>query len=233
MVSGGLADGTDETGPFDISPLVMPEFSQFETQYFIQTRREIDTEKQERNKLLHYALLAAGAIALALSQLDRTTKFLESPAALGLYCSLFLLVWGIVAARRAKLRQIYDRWISLYTMLRTKTLKREWIPVEETVLSGIKSGRYLYEDLWLHLGLSSLIYGLIVMGSIQLVLDGNSRWLAFVNLIIPVHLLLTGWRILCSFELSQRARATLASSLTYEAPVTASAAKSPDYPGTA
>ncbi|HUI08619.1 MAG TPA: hypothetical protein VL486_16585 [Verrucomicrobiae bacterium] len=43
-------------------------FSQFEREYFVQTRKEIDTEKQERNKILNYAILATGAVSLVLSK---------------------------------------------------------------------------------------------------------------------------------------------------------------------
>ena len=39
----------------------IPEMTDFGREYFIQTRKEIDTEKQERNKILNYAVNSMGS----------------------------------------------------------------------------------------------------------------------------------------------------------------------------
>ena len=45
------------------------EISEFDKAYFIQTRKEIDTEKQERDKLLHFAILFLTGISVAATQI--------------------------------------------------------------------------------------------------------------------------------------------------------------------
>ena len=138
---------------------VMPTF---EREYFIQTRKEIDTEKQERNKILNYAILAVGGISLALSRVGEPFVFLRSPAALCLYIPLLFLISVLIAARRAKLQQIADRWFVLETILRARGCAKDWISLETVVCQGLRGRRYLAEDLLLHLGLSMAPYLLIV-----------------------------------------------------------------------
>jgi len=170
----------------------MPPISEFELQYFIQTRREIDTEKQERNKLLNYAVLATGAFSLALAQIEKSTQFLMSPWAFCLYIPLLFLISGLVAARRIKLQQISDRWLTLYDILRVREVAKDWISLEDTVVKGLKGKRYLYEDFWLHLGLSLIVYGLIVSVVVRLVQTQSSwRWMILGAVIILFHFLTT------------------------------------------
>jgi FtsH-binding integral membrane protein len=171
---------------------VMPPISEFELQYFIQTRREIDTEKQERNKLLNYAVLATSAFSLALAQIEKSTQFLMSQWAFCLYIPLLFLISGLVAARRMKLRQISDRWLTLYDILRVRNVARDWIPLEDTVIKGLKGKRYLYEDLWLHMGLSLIVYGLIVSVVVRLFQTQPAwKWVIFGAIIILFHFLTT------------------------------------------
>jgi len=171
---------------------VMPPISEFELQYFIQTRREIDTEKQERNKLLNYAVLATSAFSLALAQIEKSTQFLMSPWAFCLYIPLLFLISGLVAARRMKLRQISDRWLTLYDILRVRNVARDWISLEDTVIKGLKGKRYLYEDLWLHMGLSLIVYGLIVSVVVRLFQTQAAwKWVIFGAIIILFHFLTT------------------------------------------
>jgi hypothetical protein len=184
--------------------IVEPNLSQFEVQYFIQTRREIDTEKQERNKLLNYALIATGAFAIALAQIERSTEFLFSPWALALYLPLLLLISGIVAARRMKLQQIFDRWVTLYSILQVRKVANEWIPMEETVIQGIKGRRYLYEDFALHLGLSGIVYGLMIMTMIRLISDRQDFWPVLITIPILIHLVFTTLWLLRRFKFPDR-----------------------------
>ena len=184
--------------------IVEADLSQFEVQYFIQTRKEIDTEKQERNKLLHYALIAAGASAIGLAQIERSTDFLLSPWALALYLPLLLLISGIVAARRMKLQQIFDRWITLYSILQARKLAKQWTPVEETVIHGFRSRRYLYEDFALHLGLSVMVYGLMIATMIRLISDQQSLWPLLVTAPVLLHSVFTTLWLLRRFRFSDR-----------------------------
>ena len=177
-----------------------PDIHQFEIQYFIQTRREIDTEKQERNKLLNYALLATGAFAFALAQVEGSTDFLTSSWALGLYLPLLLLISGIVAARRMKLSQIFDRWKTLYSMLQSSQFGQDWTPLEETVTKEIEGPRYLFEDFALHLGLSAMVYGLMIITMFRLISNGQGHWPLLVIAFVVLHLVLTTQWLLRGFS---------------------------------
>ncbi len=171
---------------------VKPPISEFELQYFIQTRREIDTEKQERNKLLNYAVLATGAFSVALSQIEKSTEFLMSPWALFMYIPLLFLISGLVAARRMKLRQIADRWQTLYDIIHARNVAQDWVPLEDKVMEGLKGKRYLYEDFYLHLGLSLIVYGLIVLVVFRIFLTQLAlKWVLFGAVIILSHFLIT------------------------------------------
>ena len=158
--------------------------SEFEHEYFIQTRREIDTEKQERNKILNYAILATGAVSLLLSKTDIPTRGLESATALWLYFPLLLLVSVLTAARRSKLRQIADRWFTLQEMLHARKLPKGWQPLEEVVCHGLEGRRYLFEDFLLHHALSIILYALILLAAKTL----SPRQIAVVVLAVLTHL---------------------------------------------
>lgn len=174
--------------------------SSFQVQYFIQTRREIDTEKQERSNLFNYAVIPAGAtISLIVAQTQKATGFLSSPSACYLYGGLLFLTYGIVAARRAKLQQIYDRWLTLYCIL-LKTKNTDWALLEPTVFDGFEGRRYLWEDWLLHFGLSALVYALALMT----MASAGKHWLCWVVLAIVVHLVITTCLLLRRFEVPKR-----------------------------
>lgn len=195
-------DPNKESAPKSQTPSVEPDLSQFEAQYFIQTRKEIDTEKQERNKLLNYALIATGASAIALAQIERSTDFLLSPWALALYLPLLLLISGIVAVRRMKLQQIFDRWNTLHGILEARKFTNQWTPIEKTVVQGIRSRRYLYEDLALHHGLSATVYGLMIVTMIRLISDGQGLWPVLIIAPILLHSSFTTFWLLRRFKSS-------------------------------
>jgi len=141
---------------------VLDGLSPFEREYFIQTRKEIDTEKQERNRILNYGILVIGGIGVALSRVGELLAFLKSPTGLCLYIPFLVLVSMLIVARRAKLRQIGDRWFVLEAILKARKWPKNWVPLETVVCRGLRGMRYLYEDLWLHLGLSMGPYLLII-----------------------------------------------------------------------
>lgn len=215
MVLGNAEQAGENAAPVDLAPVSFPGLSQFEVHYFVQTRREIDTEKQERNKLLHYALLITGAIAVAITQLEISIGFLRSTAALGIYVPMFLLAWSIISARRAKLHQIFNRWITLYSMLQGQVLRSGWMPLEETVCNGIKTRRYLWEDYWLHLGLTAPIYGLVTMTMAPLISGSSLWWIAPVVITVSAHFYVTTRLLLRPFRLSGKETQVVATALTY------------------
>ena len=173
-----------------------PGLSEFEQQYFIQTRQEIDAEKQERNKILNYAIIALGAVALTFSRVDNPLSPLRSPVALCFYYPFLLFVSILIAARRAKIRQIFDRWFVLRGILAARSEPKGWVPLEKVVCDGFHDKRYLAEDRLLHLGLSLVPYSLI-----GLVASGLRWYLA-----IPAVLLATAHLIGCDLWLRRQVK---------------------------
>lgn len=164
----------------------------FEREYFIQTRKEIDTEKQERNKLLNYGILAVGGISLALSRVGEPLGFLRSPAALCLYFPLLFLISVLLVARRAKLRQIGDRWFVLESMLRVRAWPKDWTPLEIPICRGLRARRFLSEDFWLLLALCSAPYLLILWVATGLAF----RWALPLFVLVVAHAVI-GSILLC------------------------------------
>lgn len=164
--------------------------SDFEKDYFIQTRKEIDTEKQERNKLLNYGVVAIGAVAAGLLQLESKVTVSPSPWLLLVCIPVLSLVTGLVAARRIKLHQIADRWIALYRIARNFNIEKEWKPLERTVITGLIKGRYLKEDLWVHTTLSLVVYGLICYIS-RSIFRPPYVWAVVLIVVLSLHLFLT------------------------------------------
>jgi len=166
--------------------------TQFELEYFIQTRKEIDTEKQERNKILNYAIIATGAVSLLISKTENPTKFMESATALWIYYPLLLLISVLTEARRAKLRQIADRWFTLRNILHANKSAIDWNYLEEIVCHGLADRRYLLEDFLLHNALSLILYALILLIAIKLPVMWAlySILPAFLHLVLSCFLLL-------------------------------------------
>ena len=164
--------------------------SDFEVEYFTQTRREIDSEKQERNKVLNFGILAAGGFSYALAQLGKSSDFLVSPSALAFYGPYLALITVLTATRRFKLQQIADRWFVLEEFLKTRHAP-SWMWLEACVCVGLRTRRYLYEDLWLHLGLSSIVYVLLTAVAAGLWSDVKYWRAAGVALIVILHFVLS------------------------------------------
>ncbi|MEW5982213.1 MAG: hypothetical protein AB1806_07560 [Acidobacteriota bacterium] len=164
---------SEVTASLEPRAMASSELSDFEREYFTQTRKEIDTEKQERNKILNYGILATGAMSVAFAR-SGSIADLASPAALVIYFPLLLLVSVLVQARRIKLRQISDRWHALRSLLAVRGCCDAWTPLEQVVCRGLRGRRYLAEDFCLHLGLSSVVYCLIGAVVVPLLRAGSA-----------------------------------------------------------
>lgn len=164
------------------------EITEFELEYIMQTRREIDTEKQERNKLFNYAILATSAFTLAIAQIEKSTEFLTKKGAFAFYIPLLILISSIVATRQMKLRQISDRWLTIYEIILKRNIAKDWKSLEEIVVEGLKGKRYILEDLLLHFGLSIIVYSLMLTATIRI--NELSFWIISIIIII-IHIITT------------------------------------------
>ena len=180
----------------------MPEF---EREYFIQTRKEIDSEKYERNTILNYAVIATGALSVIMSRSAASVQFLQSSGALLIYIPLLLLISALFSARRTKLRQIADRWFVLYDLLAVqgRLENRRWTPLEQVVCEGLARRRYLSEDFLQHLALSSVVYFLTGAVAWLAWRSGNLGVCMFGSAVLVAHFGLTSWWLSRKLPLSQ------------------------------
>lgn len=141
----------------------------FESEYFIQTRKEIDTEKIERNKILHLMIIVfGGAYALLvnglISNLDKLSQFTPIQIIIGSFCfslPLLTFITSMVKARLIRKFQIADRWKTLYGMLESSKdlgLLKDEISLEAKVVQGLKGTKYLIEDKAVFIAMSVMTY---------------------------------------------------------------------------
>ncbi len=171
----------------------MGETTDFRTDYFIQTRREIDTEKHSRDQILNFAVVVLGAIAFAIFRSSEANVFLTKPFAIIPECSALLMISALFWVRRKKLEQIADRWFVLHNLAeelfgeeRAKSL------LEGMVCKQLTRRRYIKKDLFLNFALSSPIYTLLFIH-----LSGfwtESIWQAVASLaVVVLHVVLSAY----------------------------------------
>jgi hypothetical protein len=147
----------------------MSEPTDFEREYIMQTRSEIDTEKCERDRLLHLIILILGALGFAFSQGESTRKFFEQePAALAIEIPTLVIISTLLWVRYKKLKQIADRWFVLHRLV-TRHFGPERVEemLEGMVYKALPTWRYIGKDFMLNLALSSPVYGLLVVQSLN------------------------------------------------------------------
>lgn len=154
--------------------------------YFIQTRQEIDTEKRERDQILHFVILVLGAMGFAIIQSDKAQVFLSHPCALITEFGTLILILTLFWIRRKKLHQISDRWFVLHSLLKTESLGvSEDISMEAIVIPDLQTTRYTRKDVWLNWSVSLPIWSLVAVTFCSI---GLHKWvlvlLLFSGLII-------------------------------------------------
>jgi hypothetical protein len=95
----------------------MKQTSDFLREYFLQTRREIDAEKESRDRLLNFIILAIGAVGFTMFQSEKADTLLAHPCALIIELSILVTITALFWLRRKKLQQIADRWFVLGNLL--------------------------------------------------------------------------------------------------------------------
>lgn len=143
---------------------MIKEPSKFIIAYFIQTRKEIDTEKRERDQMLNFAVLVLGAIAFAISQSETAQEFLKKPEALALEIPAIVIISTLFWIRYKKLQQISDRWYTLHRLaLRYFGKERVEEMLEGVVVKYLPTWRYIRKDFILNFAFSLPVYGLLFL----------------------------------------------------------------------
>ncbi len=169
------------------------EVPNFITEYFVQTRREIDTEKHERDRLLHFAIILLGGLAVITIQRVDFPDVVSAPESILGQVGFLVILTALFWLRFKKLTQIADRWLALHRLARdyggADFLN---LSLEKTVIAGFKARRYIRKDLILALSFSFPIYLLLVRASWQF-FHGNA-WIRGTLLVLVVSLhILASW----------------------------------------
>lgn len=164
----------------------MRDNERFWLDYFIQTRKEIDTEKQERDKILNYAFLVMGAIGFAVAQKEEAQKFLRTDEGLVVAGAALLILFSLFWVRRKKLQQIADRWYVLRHQLQER-VEADKLPftLESVVAQKLPTRTYTIKDAGLSVALALPIYVLFGIRSYA-GLDRASVW----QVVTPITVIL-------------------------------------------
>ncbi|MCK4607109.1 MAG: hypothetical protein KAU35_07430 [candidate division Zixibacteria bacterium] len=141
----------------------MNNLESFDLEYFTQSRKEIDTEKRERDHLLNFAVIILGALCFSFIRSADAQGYLISSDALYLVISALVIVTSLFWVRWKKLQQIADRWFVLNRML-VRKYGQEFVKerLEGIAVEDLKTRRYIMKDLVLNYALSFPFYGLLL-----------------------------------------------------------------------
>lgn len=145
--------------------------SEFEREYFVQTRQEIDTEKGQRDRFVHYAMLLLGALAFGAIQSPEARDFLllDPINAALLAVTVLVMLTAMAYVRWKKLSQIADRWYVLREMLQDALPpEKAERSLEQSVVEGFVSRRYVRKDICLHVALSFPAYVLLLVSAMSM-----------------------------------------------------------------
>ncbi|WP_424348521.1 hypothetical protein [Kocuria sp. CH-021] len=196
-------------------------FTDFERDYFRQTRSEIDSDKRERDLFLNFAILIiGGGAAIAVGQTDFLAAIerddnplheqINHPAMFAVILPGLSIITALIWMRREKLVQIGIRWMVLHTMLSGRLRERPPDTTEAKRLGSLKMpdtleakmldrfsspGRAVRKEVILVLAVSTPIYALLV-AQIWISwtdLPDDSGMLLTSCLTLLVHVIFVSW----------------------------------------
>ena len=168
------------------------ERGQFFREYFIQTRKEIDTEKHERDQLLNFLVLFLGAVVFGVSSKGNRYEFLMQPDAMALEVPALVIISALFWARHKKLRQISDRWFTLYHLAVREFGETDAAQMlESVVVKHLPGWRYIMKDLMLNLAFSLPVYGLLLLQCLVAHSQGDQQRLVLTGGVAVVHVVLS------------------------------------------
>lgn len=170
----------------------MAEPNKFVWAYFIQTRKEIDTEKRERDQMLNFAVLVLGAIGFAVVQSETAQKYLKHPEAIGIEIAALVIISSLFWIRYKKLQQIADRWFVLHRIVIKHFGKKTSHEMLEGVVSKyLTTWRYIRKDFILNISFSLPIYGMLALQFIDGYRKGDNWRVIISAAIIALHPILS------------------------------------------
>ena len=164
------------------------ELNDFYKDYFIQTRKEIDTDKIERDRLLHFVIILFGGVLVLFTQENLSRELLNTTIEVLLHFSFLIIVTTIFWVRWKKMSHIADRWNTLYKILE-KSGEEITVFLENKVIQGLKKRRYVRQDVFLCLSFCLPSYSLLFF-SIFSKSGKCLRYTGIVLVIVVIHILL-------------------------------------------
>lgn len=181
-----LADVIENRKPIlDLSPA--------EISYLEQTRKECDTEKVQKDKVLQYAFLVVGGTSIyGLTNLDQKT-IVNAWTSIIISLAILVIIIGLMNWRRQKFRAQGYRMVVLWGLIKSGTRKGcNWIGIEEIIVNGLKKNVHGRDDLLFVIGLTLPIEALIIFHSYTIIFN-HKEWFAIIPSIIS--LILVAWAI--------------------------------------
>ncbi len=175
----------------------MSKLSDFEREYFLQTRKELSAARRELDQMLYLIILVLGAIAFAMIQSDSSRDFFGEPYALIPLASALMIITSLFKIRRGKLQEMANRWFVLKEML-LRHFPDESIEqlLEGVVVSGIGQKQYVTSNVINHVILSTPIYFLLFVSAQGFSLHMGFR-IAIAASMVLLHLVVSSailWR---------------------------------------
>jgi hypothetical protein len=133
----------------------------FTQEYILQLHREIDTEKQERDKILHFTILLLTSYAIGIASELGHSSLLIWPSSIYIGIPVISIIDVLFWLRIKKLFQIYDRWATLRNLVKHHPLVSIH-SIEEKVYSRRINRTYSIKDILIPLILSFPVIAAIV-----------------------------------------------------------------------
>lgn len=139
----------------------------FTREYILQLHREIDTEKQERDRILHFTILLLTSYAIGVASELGNSSLLSWPSSIYIGIPLITIIDILFWLRIKKLFQIYDRWATLRNLVKHHPLVSIY-SIEEKVYRRRHTKIYSIKDTFIPIVLSLPIIGAISFSLLQL-----------------------------------------------------------------
>jgi uncharacterized membrane protein YraQ (UPF0718 family) len=143
----------------------MKELNSFEREYFLQTRKEIDNEKHERDVILNIAVAILGGLAFAfLKDTNKDSKDQIQPIfGLLLTVSGLAIITSLLWLRKKKMQQIADRWHVIRNLVsKVREPGENGRFLEEIACDGLNKRSYTVKDTVLAIVLSTPFYSILL-----------------------------------------------------------------------
>ena len=154
IVKNKIRENKDEIAGDIIVDTPLLVLNEAEIIYFEQTRKECDTEKTEKDKVLNYAILVSGgASVFGIYKID-FVSINQSIITILISTILLFTMVTLFGWRRQKIQAQALRWAVLKEIIDKRKTDTDWITVEDIIIDGLKVNKHGIHDKWFFVELS-------------------------------------------------------------------------------